>query len=261
MRCSKQTQTTVRAAALLIVTGCGLLLCAAIQNPTDSSASPQTPVQQPAEPPAQSQPPAETHVHAQPEFLVVIDPSHGGDDAGAALGDKITEKDITLAVARRLKAELQERGIAAHLLRDGDTTIDLEQRAQTANEKRAAIYFAIHAGTPGGGVRVYAPALSSLPPDNSKFLPWEDVQAPYLPRSRTLARAVAAELEKKGLQALSLSTSLRPLNNINAPAIAIEIASDRDSIQQVLGQKLQTTVAAAIASVAAQFRPQWERAQ
>jgi hypothetical protein len=76
-----------------------------------------------------------------------------------------------------------------------------------------------------------------------------------------LAQAVAAELGKKGVQALSLSTPLRPLNNINAPAIAIELATDHDSGQQALGQKLQGTVATAIASVAAQFRPQWERPQ
>ena len=267
MHCSKRAQRIWRAATLLFVIGCVLLLCTAIQNPADSSTSQQAPApapqptQTPAESQSQTQQTTGTHSHAQPEFLVVIDPSHGGDDAGAVLDDKVGEKEITLALARRVKAELQERGIATQLLRDGDTTITLEQRAEAANEHRAALYFALHAGTPGSGVRVHAPALASQPSDTSKFVPWDRVQEPYLARSRTLARAVAAELEKKGVQALSLSTPLRPLNNINAPAIAIELATDRDSSQQALGQKLQGTVATAIASVAAQFRPQWERPQ
>ena len=263
MHCSKRSQRIGRAVALLFVIGCALLLCTAIQNPADSSTSRQAPqpAQTPVEPPSQTQQFTATHAHAQPEFLVVIDPSHGGDDAGAVLGDKLSEKDITLALARRVKAELQERGIAAQLLRDGDTTISLEQRVEATNEHRAALYFALHAGTPGSGVRVYAPALASQSWDTSKFVPWERVQEPYLARSRTLARAVAAELEKKGVQALNLSTPLRPLNNINAPAIAIELATGRDSSQQTLGQKLQGTVATAIASVAAQFRPQGERPQ
>jgi N-acetylmuramoyl-L-alanine amidase len=246
------------------VIGCVLLLCTAIQNPADSSAQPTPapqPAQTPADSPSQTQQATEPHAHAQPEFLVVIDPSHGGDDAGAVLGDKLSEKDITLALARRLKAELQEKGIAAQLLRDEDATVSLEERAEAANEHRAALYFALHAGTPGSGVRVYAPALASQALDTSKFVPWAQVQEPYLARSRSLARAIAVELEKKGVQALSLNTPLRPLNNINTPAIAIELATDRDSSQQALGQKLQGTVATAIASVAAQFRLQWERPQ
>ena len=193
---------------------------------------------------------------------MVIDPGHGGEDPGASLGDNVAEKDVTLSLARRIRAELQDRGIVARLLRNEDETIDLAQRAQAADEQHASVYLAIHAGTPGTGVRVYAAAMISPPnADAGKFLPWELAQLPWLPRSRALSKAVANELNKKGVDASSLVTPLRPLNNINAPAIAVELASDRETLQQVLGQRFQSTVAAAVAGVVAQARPQTEQAQ
>ena len=210
---------------------------------------------------SQTQPPhpwSEAETRA-PAFFVMIDPGHGGDDQGAALGEKLVEKDVTVALARKLKSELQERGIAAHLLRDGDVSISLEQRAETTNEQHAGIYVAIHAGLPGHGVRVYAPGFTSGVPSNSaKFLTWENAQANYLVRSRALAHEIAANLEKKNVQVSSLNTPLRPLNNINAPAVAVELALNPDNIPEVTSQKFQTTVAAGVAAGIVQLRAEQE---
>src|SRR3989454_12559490 len=66
------------------------------------------------------------HHHA-----VVIDPGHGGADPGNPgrfFSGGLVEKDITLAVARLLRAELTRRGIAALLTRTSDTLIDLADR-------------------------------------------------------------------------------------------------------------------------------------
>jgi len=208
--------------------------------------------------PQVSHPASETEARA-PAFFVMIDPGHGGDDSGAALGEKLVEKDVTVALARKLKSELQERGIAAHLLRDGDVSISLEQRAETTNEQHAGIYIAIHAGLPGHGVRVYAPGFTSSVPSNSgKFMTWENAQANYLVRSRALAHEIAANLEKKNVQVSSLNTPLRPLNNINAPAVAVELALNPDNIPEVTSQKFQTTVAAGVAAGIVQLRAEQE---
>ena len=62
---------------------------------------------------------------------VVIDPGHGGADPGNPgrfFSGGLVEKDITLAVARLLRAELTRRGIGAQLTRTGDTLIDLADR-------------------------------------------------------------------------------------------------------------------------------------
>src|SRR5581483_6025771 len=63
--------------------------------------------------------------------LVVIDPGHGGVDPGNPgrfFPEPLTEKDITLALARLLRAELLRRGVDARLTRAGDTLIDLADR-------------------------------------------------------------------------------------------------------------------------------------
>src|SRR5215467_16144400 len=61
------------------------------------------------------------------EFFVMIDPSHGGSDKGSVFSAKMLEKELTLAWARDLKRHLEEHGIPAHLLRDADHTLSLEQ--------------------------------------------------------------------------------------------------------------------------------------
>jgi len=232
-----------------------------IQGPPVTAANPPPATQEGSTAVTQPQPshPSNEAEPRAPVFFVMIDPGHGGNDQGAALGEKLLEKDVTVALARKLKSELQERGIAAHLLRDADLSISLEQRAETTNEQHAGIYVAIHAGLPGHGVRVYAPGFTSgIPTPSGKFLTWENAQANYLVRSRALAKEIAANLQKKNVQVSSLSAPLRPLNNINAPAVAVELALNPDNIPELTSQKFQTTVAAGIAAGIVQLRAQQE---
>jgi N-acetylmuramoyl-L-alanine amidase len=198
----------------------------------------------------------EAQRHA-PEFFVMIDPSHGGYDKGASFGGRLNEKDITLRLARELHKELEERGIASRLLRDGDIELGLERRAEITNEQHAGMYVALHAGRPGKGVRVYAPFLTDpQQPAGGRFMPWESAQSGALTRSQTAAQAVAIELRKKGLTASALGLPLRPLNNIVAPAIAVELAPDGDDLQSLENQRRQNSVASGIASGIAQVRSQ-----
>jgi N-acetylmuramoyl-L-alanine amidase len=232
------------------------------QATPDASATPQPP--QPSGTPSQNQ------GHGFAVYFVMIDPSHGGSDRGAFLADKIDEKDLTLAVARKLRAELQDRGIAARLLRDADVDLSLEQRAELTNAQHAGMYVAIHAGAPGEEVRVYTPALASSSVFSSgeqthakpgRFLPWETAQAAFLNQSQTVASAVIGELQKRDVRNLSLTVPMRPLNNIVAPAIAVELSADRSSIQDLLSTRIQSQVAASVASGIARARAQIEAAK
>ncbi len=95
--------------------------------------------------------------------LVVVDAGHGGPDAGmhGPLGDgpAVREKDITLAVARRVGAALGERGIDVKYTRTTDTLIALSDRGRIANDAHADLFVSIHvnAANPGwknpGGAR------------------------------------------------------------------------------------------------------------
>ena len=193
----------------------------------------------------------------------MIDASHGGDDRGVVFAPKFYEKDVTLALARDLRRELQDRGIPVRMLRDGDAGLSLERRAEASNEQHGGIYVALHAGLPGKGVRVYAPLLASTPasappPTQGKirFLSWETAQASSLERSTALARAVSRELQKKNLDVTTLRVPLRPLNNIVAPAIAVELAPERGELRSLESQRRHNAVASAIASGIAQMRGQ-----
>jgi len=191
------------------------------------------------------------------EFFVMIDPSHGGNDKGATFGGKLVEKDITLRLARELRKELEERGIASRLLRDSDIDLSLERRAEIANEQHAGLYVALHAGRPGKGIRVYASFLTDpQQPSASRFMPWESAQAGALGRSQITARAVSDELRKKGLTVANLAMPVRPLNNLAGPAIAVELTPETDDPQSPENVKRQNTVAAAVAAAIAQVRIQ-----
>lgn len=199
----------------------------------------------------------EPEPRARPEFLVIIDPGHGGDDNGATLPGKLQEKDLTLVLARLLRAELEERGVSVRMLRDSDVSLSLERRAELANEARPNLYVALHAGVPGQGARVYAPALpmSGAQP-TGPFVPWESAQAASIEQSKAAAGVVSAEVRKTGMSTVQMATPLRPLNNVAAPAIAIEWATGPQALKPQQMQKLETALASSIAAGIVQARHQ-----
>lgn len=78
------------------------------------------------------------------EFLVAVDPGHGGSDTGALAKDGTTEKDLVLAVSKLLVASLEKAGMKAFLTREGDTFIPLAQRTGLANFNSADVLLSIH---------------------------------------------------------------------------------------------------------------------
>ncbi|MEZ5831421.1 MAG: N-acetylmuramoyl-L-alanine amidase [Dongiaceae bacterium] len=87
--------------------------------------------------------PAEEPKRGKP--LIVIDPGHGGIDPGA-IGASVSEKEITLAVAKALKKELEDTGSFRVLLtRDTDVYIPLRDRFGMAREKGADLFISLHA--------------------------------------------------------------------------------------------------------------------
>jgi len=77
--------------------------------------------------------------------IIVIDPGHGGEDAGA-VGQKGTyEKDIVLSLAKQLKNDINQRkGFKAFLTRKGDYFIPLEKRVAIAREYGADFFISLH---------------------------------------------------------------------------------------------------------------------
>ena len=80
------------------------------------------------------------------EIVIAIDAGHGGEDPGARGANGSHEKDITLMVAKRLKAKIDnEPGMRGVLTRDGDYFIPLHGRVVKARKLQADLFVSIHA--------------------------------------------------------------------------------------------------------------------
>jgi len=186
--------------------------------------------------------------------LAVVDPAHGGDERGAALTDQLAEKDVTLGFARLLRHELEIRGFAVALLRDSDTSLTLDQRAASANVARAGIYISLHAVSQGSGAQVYTALLPVEGTSNGVFHAWNAAQAPALPASRMVSAAIVAEMQKREFPVRASSASLRPLNNVFMPAVAVELAPGADGVADLTSANYQQRAAAAIADAVVSVR-------
>ncbi len=86
-------------------------------------------------------------------FVVVIDPGHGGANPGCrAAGGHTVEKEVTLALAKDLRAALEEQlpGVKVVLTREEDVTMTLAERAALANRAGADLFISLHANASPG---------------------------------------------------------------------------------------------------------------
>ncbi|MDC8446056.1 MAG: N-acetylmuramoyl-L-alanine amidase [Nitrosomonas sp.] len=99
--------------------------------------------------PAQSRSQSRTQTPAAQRIITIaIDPGHGGHDPGAIAknGKGTKEKDITLAISRKLKSIIdKEPNMRAILTRNGDYYLNLNQRQAIARKHKADLFVSIHA--------------------------------------------------------------------------------------------------------------------
>jgi N-acetylmuramoyl-L-alanine amidase len=82
---------------------------------------------------------------ARPIRRIVVDAGHGGHDPGALGPTRVREKDVTLAIARRLARKLRAQGFEVVLTRSSDRYLALEERTAIANTARGDLFVSIHA--------------------------------------------------------------------------------------------------------------------
>jgi N-acetylmuramoyl-L-alanine amidase len=119
---------------------------AATPTPAASVAAP-APIAPPAEKraePKRAQKPGEPVVARL--VTIAVDAGHGGEDPGARGRHGSREKNVTLAIARKLKAKIDaEPNMRAVLTRDGDYFIPLQQRVAKARKVNADLFVSVHA--------------------------------------------------------------------------------------------------------------------
>jgi N-acetylmuramoyl-L-alanine amidase len=116
------------------------------------------------------------------DVVVVIDPGHGGKDPGAKGCNGTQEKDVVLAIAKRLQAHInQQPGFRAVLTRKGDYYLGLRERLAIAREYRGDMFIAIHADAhehlDACGIGVYALSQRGATSEAARWLAQRENQS------------------------------------------------------------------------------------
>ncbi len=174
--------------------------------------------------------------------VIVIDPAHGGTDAGGRGTEGIRESDVVLEFAAQLRKSLEAQGFQVVQTREANDNPSFDDRSARANAQRGAVFVTLHVGSTGvtGTARVYvSPDFATLT-DTTGMIPWERAQGPFVGLSHKLGDLVQLELAKrfKGSPTAAMVAPVRQLRTTAAPAIAVEISSvsvaDRAELQRMI---------------------------
>ncbi len=198
--------------------------------------------------------------------VVVIDPGHGGNDAGAKGPAGTREKTVTLNLARSIADQLKT-GFRVVLTRNDDYRLDLSERAAVANQSKADIFISLHTGgsfigtTSGGTVFFYqqflesaltaeAEATQSLT-DSNLPADWDQIQTKYRITSQKLAKMIQYQLNRvrQPPDTNVQGAPLLVLEGADMPAVAIEIGnlSNPNDEKDLQDTEILSVIAAAIA--------------
>jgi len=212
--------------------------------------TPQTPGQPSAEP---ATPPQKTLA------LVVLDPGHGGADAGARGSTGIAESDVVLSYARLMRISLEAQGLRVILTRQANDDPSFDDRSKLSNAQHGVVFITLHVSSTGqpGTVRVYSMPKMAMPQNaaapRTGLLNWDRAQFGFIEQSRRLAELVQIQMAQRfrGSSETPFEAPVRQLRTVAAPAVAIEVSSvsvpDRAPLDQ-MGPGLADGVARAVAA-------------
>lgn len=144
-------------------------------------------------------------------YTVVIDAGHGGKDPGTRSRTGVLEKDVNLAIALAVAAELQRQGVNVVLTRDSDVFVSLDNRAEIANKCGASLFVSIHCDFDKN------PSTQGF----SVLIPRSGPE-----KASALGRGIVEDLQSGGAQCHSIrrsSRGLRVLEKTHSPAVLIEV--------------------------------------
>jgi N-acetylmuramoyl-L-alanine amidase len=249
----------------------------AVSLPLTSAAQQVKPPTPPGQRLDQITPPTVSQSARVPLTVVVLDPAHGGSDAGARGSSGINESEVVMDFTRAIRAALESQGLRVVQTRTGNEGPSFDDRSAVANAQRGAVFISIHVASTG--VFAQARAYSQPAPDTSGdlvspqsfgtlsfpvrngLLPWDRAQEPYLAASRKLAELAQTALAQKfkGSPDAPVSAPVRQLRTVGAPAIAIEVSSVSTADREPL-LRMAPGLADAIVQAVINFRPIYEAA-
>jgi len=207
---------------------------------------------------------------------ITIDAGHGGHDRGVAIRENVFEKDVALAIARKLRWSLEKRlGVEVVLSRADDQARSLEDRIVAANRARSSLFISIHTGNAPGSATAHSFAYTTrwiaagtsageTRSAQTLFVPWWEAQRGSLAWSERLAECVQTEMNRALNGGRDLAFRRSPIKLLSAlamPAVLVEIGNARvpDFQAKVYSEPFQNLVAATLAAAVEKFRPLHER--
>ena len=175
-------------------------------------------------------------IHSR-DIVVAIDAGHGGKDPGAHGPHGALEKNVTLAVARRL-AELvdQQPGMKAVLTRDSDVYVDLKERFEKARAANADLFVSIHCDASrdhgADGATVYVLSEHGATTEHAKFLERQENDADLVGGVRLAnlpfeVKSVVVDMSQSAVMGMSFD-----VGGSVAKQLAAIGAMHRNSVQQ-----------------------------
>ncbi|MDP2853642.1 MAG: N-acetylmuramoyl-L-alanine amidase [Smithellaceae bacterium] len=191
------------------------------------------------------------------KHIVVIDPAHGGEEAGSIGIDKIAEKDLTLAIALALQKELaRESNMEVFLTRDSDKTLSLDERKKNITKIKPAMVLSLHInagfGRTSSGFELYYPGFENVnvPRKGGKGAV-VGAENQHLNDTVKLARLVQKNLDglfprkSRGLREAGVPLA----EGLSVPVLVVELgfATNPDDKKKLASDKTQKEIARALA--------------
>jgi N-acetylmuramoyl-L-alanine amidase len=230
--------------------------------------------------PVEAPPPVRAVTGGTRPLVIAIDAGHGGQDPGAIGPSGKREKDITLAIARELARQVNATpGLRAHLVRDRDVFIPLNNRARIARQAKADMFISIHADAAENrnakGSSVYVLSLRGASSQRARWLAEKENAADLIggvraPSNDSVLTNVLLDLTQSGQMKASedagnhILSGLKRIGNnhkphieranfavlrtSDMPAMLVETAflSNPEEEKRLIDPKFQGTVARAI---------------
>lgn len=190
----------------------------------------------------------QTSASAETEYVIVLDAGHGGIDGGAQGDDGTLEKDLNLAVTKRLCALFESAGMNVIMTRDSDVLLgaadsshrkldDLKARVDAANETENSVFVSIHMNkfpvAKYSGLQVY----------------YSKNNAMSRPLAESVQSTVRVSLQPQNSREIKAAGSdIYVLNNSLCPAILVECGflSNEKELSSLRDENYQKRLAACI---------------
>lgn len=217
---------------------------------------------------------------------IVIDPGHGGKEVGAVGPGGLLEKDVTLAVARKLAASLASKtGARIVMTREDDSLVSLDQRTAIANQYKADLFLSVHMNAAvvkdAKGSETYylsleasdelakkaaetenASAAAHDASSDLKMILWDLAQQAYIGESSRFAQAIQEELNaatnvaNRGVK----QAPFKVLIGATMPAALVEVGfiSNEEEEKKLQSDQFQSVMVDAITRAVVRYKTDYE---